>query len=148
MLTQHRIANSRKVVHNLRQRGSANVISCPQCAVTDSKETQIWVLHRVHLNCVTGKQARDNVCGKSGRCASLFFFQTTIFLKNASLWDMTPRRLLKTDLSFAGIYCLQLQDIYHHVEGTYCLRLPESGGSRDFAGRLVNFKQVTRSHVP
>ena len=147
LLTQHRIANSRKALHNLCQRGSANIIRCPQCAVTDSKETQIWVLQRMHLNGVTSKQARDNLCGKRGRCVSLFL-QTTIYLKNAILWHTTLRSLLKTDLSFAGIYCLQLQDIYQRLEGTYCLRLPESGGNRDVVGRLVNFNQVTWSHVP
>ena len=61
---------------------------------------------------------------------------------------MTARSLLKTDLSFAGIYCLQLQDVYQRFKGTYCFRLPESGGSGDFVGRLVNFNQVTWSHVP
>ena len=95
----------------------------------------------MHLSDVTTKQTRDNLCGKRGRCVSLFL-QITIFMTNVSLWDMTPRSLLKTDL-FAGIYCLQLQDIYQRFEGTYCLRLPESGGSRDFVGRLVNFNQVT-----
>lgn len=101
----------------------------------------------MHLNGVTSKQARDNLCGKRGRCVSLFL-QTTIYLKNAILWHTTLRSLLKTDLSFAGIYCLQLQDIYQRLEGTYCLRLPESGGNRDVVGRLVNFNQVTWSHVP
>jgi hypothetical protein len=138
LLTQHRNANSRKVLRNLFHSGSATVIRCPQWPVTDSKETQIWV---------TSKQTRGNFCGKRDRCVSLFL-QTTILLKNTSLWDMTPRSLLKTGHSFAGIYCLELQDIYQRFEGTYLLRLPESGSSRDFVERLVNFNQVTWSHVP
>lgn len=101
----------------------------------------------MHLNYVTSKQTRDNLCGKCDRCVSLFL-QTTIILKNSRLRDVTPRSLLKTDHSFVGTYCLQLQDIYQHFEGTYCLCLPESGGSRDFVERLLNYNQVTWSHVP
>jgi hypothetical protein len=99
-------------------------------AYLPTPKTQSWVLHRVHINDVTIKKARDNSCGKRGCCVS-FFLQTTIFLKNASSWDAENWRQFRRNL------LPTTSGIYQRFEGTYCLRLPGSRGSRDFVERLV-----------